>query len=38
MNHQSLGVADTPIVRVDGTNTGKRRGDAVAQLYVRFPL
>jgi beta-glucosidase len=31
----TLGASDTLIVRVDVTNTGRRTGDEVAQLYVR---
>jgi len=31
----TLGASDTVIVRVDVTNTGRRSGDEVAQLYVR---
>jgi len=31
----TLGASDTVIVRVDVTNTGRRTGDEVAQLYVR---
>ena len=31
----TLGAPDTVIVRVDVTNTGRRTGDEVAQLYVR---
>ncbi len=34
-NRETLGAADTLIVRVDVTNTGRRPGDEVAQLYVR---
>jgi beta-glucosidase len=32
---ERLGVADTLIARVDVTNTGRRAGDEVAQLYIR---
>ena len=37
VSRPSIGLADTVRVSVDVTNTGKRDGDEVVQVYARFP-
>ncbi len=37
VSRPAIGLADTVTVSVDVTNTGKRDGDEVVQVYARFP-